>query len=463
MRPGTCGLEAIKHMVPAQKQPPTTEPEPEISSPPPSKGFGKVLSSIQGLQQRLDDFSLEEASQAEQKAQSLIDKLKALQARLQLFAKLRELAADTNHAIGEIPEANFDLVAPDSLENHPQLRAIVQAGKLIRMHRLLQAARAGIESVGLNFEAPSQTPPSSANDHRGFGASGTALAPQPSTASEMPQAILAMPPSPDINDTHTGAVPLAGDPTKTPGRPAAVSNTVARQADKTAAKYDFAELKLEDFESPAPRREPLAGAATKPVGTRAAGAKKDKTAPNKSHFDERLLSDLIDTYGEFILSSAPSKPIEPTPELARTVAVRKDSIEQRPAVPSVALVPVKHADPAALPALPPPQDQDEEEKAADVDAFVPSIKNRGEIDRQLKSIIKDYGEYDLYSHSKPSKFNKTAAIAAFVVLGLVLGGFYLFKSPPARTPATAENTAPAQATSKSPSNPTPDDIKPQNP
>lgn len=462
MRPGTCGLEAIKHMVPAQKQPPTTEPEPEISSPPASKGFGKVLSSIQGLQQRLDDFSLEEASQAEQKAQSLIDNLKALQARLQLFAKLREFVPVTNRAIGEIPEANFDLVAPDSLENHPQLRAIIQAGKLIRMHRLLQAARAGVESVGLNFEAPSQTPPSSANDHRGVGASGTALAHQPGTASEMPQAILAMPPTSDINDTPTGAVPLAADPTKTPGQPATVANAVARQADKTAAKYDFAELKLEDLQSSAPRREPSAGATTKPVGARAAGAKKDKTAPNKSHFDERLLSDLIDTYGEFVLSSAPSKPIEPTPEPAKTVAVRKDSIEQSLALPSVALVPV-NADSAALPALPVPLDQDEEEKLAGVEAFVPSIKNRGEIDRQLKSIIKDYGEYDLYSHSKPSKFNKTAAIAAFVVLGLVLGGFYLFKSPPARTPAAAENTAPAQATSKSPSNPTPDDIKPQNP
>lgn len=463
MRPGTCGLEAIKHMVPAQKQPPTTEPEPEISSPPASKGFGKVLSSIQGLQQRLDDFSLEEASQAEQKAQSLIDKLKALQAHLQLFAKLREFVPVTNRAISEIPEANFDLVAPDSLENHPQLRAIIQAGKLIRMHRLLQAARSSAESFSLEFDVSSQASRATGPDSDAAQRASEAFVPQFIADAETPALATQADSIPLNNTAQVGNVVLAPDLTVKPETESARrAETIDAQPGKTAATYDFTDVKLEDFPQPAPRREPSAAAATKPVGTRAAGAKKDKTAPNKSHFDERLLSDLIDTYGEFVLSSAPSKPIEPTPEPAKTLAVRTDSIEQSLAVPSVALVPV-NADSAALPALPVPQDQDEEEKVADVDAFIPSIKNRSEIDRQLKSIIKDYGEYDLYSHSKPSKFNKTAAIAAFVVLGLVLGGFYLFKSPPARTPAAAENTAPAQATSKSPSNPTPDEIKQQNP
>jgi hypothetical protein len=63
-----------------------------------------------------------------------------------------------------------------------------------------------------------------------------------------------------------------------------------------------------------------------------------------------------------------------------------------------------------------------------------TVRRHGELDRQLKSIIKDYGEYDLYSHRSTINF-KTAAIAAFVVLGLVLGGFYFFKVPTVPTPA----------------------------
>ena len=449
-------------MVPAQKQPPTTERETELSSPPESKGFGKVLSSIQGLQQRLDDFSLEEAGQAELKARILIDKLTALQGHLQLFDKLRQIVPDTNRAIREIPEANFDLVAPDSLDNHPQLRAIVQAGKLIRMHRLLHAARAGAESVAFNFDTPSQTPLPWANDNRGVAESGPVVSVQPTASSENPKVNSVMAPILGINDSRAGNVLLAADLTKVANQTALVVNTVKRQPVETAAKYDFAALKLEDIPSSAPRREPSASTAITPVGTSATGAKNEKTASNKSHFDQRLLNDLIDTYGEFVISNVPAIAILPTPSLSTPTAVRKDSIEQRPAAPSTALVWMS-ADPDAPIALPPPRDQDDKERKAARKASVPSIKNRREIDRQLKSIIKDYGEYDLYSHSKPSKFNKTAAIAAFVVLGLVLGGFYLFKSPPSRTPAAAESTVPAAATSKSPLTPTPDATKQKNP
>ena len=70
-----------------------------------------------------------------------------------------------------------------------------------------------------------------------------------------------------------------------------------------------------------------------------------------------------------------------------------------------------------------------------------ALSRRARLDRQLKSIIKDYGEYDLYSHRKTINV-KTTVIAAVTGLALVLGGFYLFKAPSSPTPAAVETTAP---------------------
>jgi hypothetical protein len=59
----------------------------------------------------------------------------------------------------------------------------------------------------------------------------------------------------------------------------------------------------------------------------------------------------------------------------------------------------------------------------------------------LKNIIKDYGEYDLYSQ-QPSTNIKTAALAAAAALGLLIGGFYLLKTPSVTPPAAIHQPAP---------------------
>lgn len=439
-------------MVPATKPDPSGPYAPENFRPA-ANSFGKVLSSIQGLQKRLDDFSLEEAEGAGAKAQALIQKLKALQAQLTLVEKLRKAAAETKQIVAAIPQADFALVAPDSLDNHPQLRAIIQAGKLIRTYRLLQTARASADAATIDFDALLRA--SSATGAAGAAAARafTALALRPGVDAET--AHLETPPAalPLDDATVADEVIFAPDLTVKHGGPSApLTEATEARSGSAATTYDFAELKLDDFTLPPRRGAQSASPQAKPAGQRAAGAKRDKTAPNKSHFDERLLTDVIETYGEFIGSSNATKAVGPTPEFASPIPAPPDIMEQLPAVPGVALVPA-NAGPEAPIALPPPQAEEDQEVT--VEAFVPSIKNRVEIDRQLKSIIKDYGEYDLYSHAKPSKFNKAAAIAAFVVLGLILGGFYLLKSPPPDAPVSAESVAPAQATSDSPANPTP--------
>jgi hypothetical protein len=67
------------------------------------------------------------------------------------------------------------------------------------------------------------------------------------------------------------------------------------------------------------------------------------------------------------------------------------------------------------------------------------LKKEGDIDRELKKIIKDYGEYDIYS--RHNRLNlKLAAIGAFLLVVAVFSGFYLLsssKSPERSSPPAA--------------------------
>ena len=140
-------------MLSAQKQQMPSDTPPESSGAPTATGFGKVLNSIQGLQQRLDDFSIEEVTRAHAKTHTLIRELDYLQAQLNTLARLKDAAFSVNAQIAAIPEDKFDLVGPDSLENHPQLRAILQADKLIRMHRALKVAETSADSSASDLQA----------------------------------------------------------------------------------------------------------------------------------------------------------------------------------------------------------------------------------------------------------------------------------------------------------------------
>jgi hypothetical protein len=90
------------------------------------------------------------------------------------------------------------------------------------------------------------------------------------------------------------------------------------------------------------------------------------------------------------------------------------------------------------------------EKPLEDSRSAPNLQKAGELDRQLKKIIKDYGEYDLYS--KQSSVNlTTGGIALFVVLGLVLGALYFFQAPttvgssPTHAVKQPSQTAPAMS------------------
>jgi hypothetical protein len=118
--------------------------------------------------------------------------------------------------------------------------------------------------------------------------------------------------------------------------------------------------------------------------------------PQEADFDRQLLEDLIKNYGEFtVLPGLPSKDNDER---------KRETIPSTPRLHSVTNVSVaSHRN-------------------------VPAQRRDGDLDRKLKKLIKDYGEYDLYSKQSPVNL-KTGVVGAFLILTLILSGFYFFSSP----------------------------------
>lgn len=396
----------MKRMLSAGKQEMPTDEPPESSRAPTATGFGKVLSSIQGLQQRLDDFSIDEVSRAEAKAYSLIQSLDDFQSQLAALVKLKEAVTRATAQVNAIPEESFAAISTDGLESHPQLRAIVQAGRLVRLHRSLRAAQASVESSPLELQ-DGQPDPEFPHRERTYNTSGA--------TSFLCRPELDLPPAAASDETpieHARGEDIEPD--------------ANRAADASGSVLV--------------RPNPLsAGVVTSAPGARPLAEKKRVV---KTDFDQRLLNDLIETYGEFAIAPNPAKSLVtaittlPKPPEAAQAPGHLISLQPTPAEPAF----VKSIASAPL-GLPAPGKKFTRSSAPSTG---PSLKKQGEIDRQLKRIIKDYGEYDLYSPQKSMNL-KMIAIVGFVLLGLILGGFYL-KASPTAVPSAIETTPQAGTT-----------------
>jgi hypothetical protein len=449
-------------MLPAKKQ--EARPETPQNSPVSSTmGFGKVLTSIQGLQQRLEDFSVEDVVRTEGNAKSLVLELSQLQIKLETLAALKQFVASANLLISEIPEENFEQIAPDGLENHPQLHAIIQASKLIRLHRLMQAAKAGAESISLDLDT---------------GTLSSAISPPERS---LPEFDATMTPSSEpaveklsvaLFETLAEPIGAAVTSVSEPRESVQSEEWTFSTEDKLDGVQEVVTARLGDFElGGSPVGEVLVSQDPSVIGASietGSHRSKEATPSSKSAgaFDERFLSDLIETYGEFRISSVGGLPVElpskPEPSLPSVIESETqlapvdssnppstqiaviNSEQRTPSLPAVEphILPALMSTPSReetkafeLPAIATPEKQKPRAAADAKEKKLSALSKHGELDRQLKSIIKDYGEYDLYPPQSSINF-KMAALGAFAVLGLVLGGFYFFRVPAAPTPVS---------------------------
>jgi len=323
--------------------------------------FGTVLDSVQGLQQRLGDFSADHISEAEKSTQTLIFHLTEIERKLCRLVKIQRLmsAAQKQAAGGE----SLDLPNMKELDNSLPPHAPEYSSNLIPFPRPHKALK-GISKSFLFSPAP--------EIHQTDDA-------KPGAGSEAKQAPILHPALPDD--------------------PAAPREEFA----SFAAKEDLAGLEVspiavEDFP------QPEVGQATDLPSTMPAAEfpKNDESEPETkveerigADFDQRLLDDLIKNYGEFSAAAAALAPLDPPVAASRPSHEKDGGDFQAPAAPSK--------------------------------QNVPSGKKGGELlDRELKKIIKDYGEYDLYS--RRSSINLKVGAIALLLLGALFSGFYFFYS-----------------------------------
>lgn len=471
-----------------------------------------MLNSIQGLQQRLGGFPIEVVAAAEANANTLIHRLALLQNKLDQLARLKRSLTDAEAMIQQIPETDFNLIGPASLEKHPQLHAIVNATKIIRLHKLLKVARASAESVSFDpnvgrLDIATPLAPAIAPT-REQKYPGPLAQPQSETKSEIPSKtrntakessalVIELPPPPSLNESDPQVL-VKNVLTKLPGveiekKSESIDSSVPSTLNSTAyvAEEGTADIFLPETttvdEEPKAEKS-IAGHEDRvevtptipiqvfgqksnaaispevpPTGQAIQGRKavpefddERAWAAMDSDFDQRLLDELIQIYGEFVPSNKTAvRPAQssaspnPTPATAAPIEAARESHEAFES----------HAKPPAArpePSLPPEPKFVSPESAtvvaaAAVEAIevnVPSVRARDDLDRQLKKIIKDYGEYDIYSQQSSPTLRRSG-IAAFIVLGLVLCAVYFLRSPTQTEPPEINSVLQSERDSKS--------------
>ena len=414
-----------------------------------------MLNSLQGLQQRLEGFSITDVTNAEANAQTLTQRLRQFQDTITAVALLKSATVKVSRSIAEIAPYDTNVVDLDSLENHPQLHAIVKASKLIKLQKLMRALKAGAEiggsqEDGFHDEITAAVLPTVGltairqNDSL-HGTVGELSKVDPTNSpweveesAEASQTLEISPTDPFMIVESPGLesavdAPVlefpATQPTP-PGTLAVIEFPTAEAEFETAAAAVIKTLSpaeavfLDDFHAPAEQFahslvikalsqssqiEPAKKQTSHAEGKEPLNASRSPIPANES-FDLRLLDDLVSNYGEFAGNHYLPATID------------KNEIQS--------FEPAANLDDEFQPAWPSPGE-----------AGAPQVKKNGELDRQLKKIIKDYGENDLYAHKQTINIKK-AGILAFVFLGLVFGLIYFFKAPP-----SAGKTFPAAANS----------------
>jgi len=385
---------------------------PGVSSPT-SGTVGKVVNSIQGLQQRLNDYTLEEVSAAEKRSRNLLLGLLNLQSRVGSLVAIKKAMTVVYEALEKIKSEDIKLSVFETSSKPIHLRDIIRASNLIKFPGLKRTSHPSPGHAGNTAATSGETVPA---------------------AKDLPKATRDV-----IRD---GSAANRRGATDSPSEPAFVFGVADIEGSSEIPSADFSWDKDSDsdksiadtiqYEPEIPTAAERSGAAEKinyPQSSITApefvqeSPPKNTIAPipaalvaTEGDFDQRLLDDLIKNYGEFFSSSDSASKVA---SQANNDAVDTDN------------------KPVSLEKL-------SVESSKNNTARTSPLKREGDIDRELKKIIKDYGEYDIYSgHSRINV--KYAAMGAFLLVVAVFFGFYLLSSsksqersspPPAAEPVS---------------------------
>jgi len=370
---------------------------------------GKVVNSIQGLQQRLNDYSLEEVAAAETRSRSLLLGLLNLESRIGSLVAIKRSMTVVRETVEKTEAEDIKLSVIETSAKPIRLHDIVQASNLIKFpglkrpsHQIGEAIVPSASSAGQIISNENDTPKSTRDS---IGARSYADSRESTDSPNEPAFVF------DATEIEAArGIPSADfswDKDSNPDQNNVDDLRYEPEFRTTAVRSAAEKINQPHPDVSAPEfvQEMLPEQTNTPIST--------ALVPTGGDFDQRLLDDLIKNYGEFFSSSDSAKKVvseakNETAEMSKETVLSENATIER----------AKNNSARTLP-----------------------LKKEGDIDRELKKIIKDYGEYDIYS--RQNRINVKFAVIGGVLLLLALSsGFYFFSSPKsqeaARPPATAE-------------------------
>jgi hypothetical protein len=442
---------------------------------PTTRSFDRVVNSIDGLRERVQKFSVEQLSEVDQSLNAMSSRLAELQKTLKAIREIKDQLEQIKVQRAEAESLQQNCMA--ALDRAVPVQSITQVGTLLKFHRIIKLLNgANNVPIGLaSVDSQSRSSPilSTPTDmaskkviksrethgfsahlaamentsHEGSASEDPAVAnsktsydsdllfhPAPPeiiklepALAELEQAFV-LPPNvqdPPVESKATNYTVAEDSAAKVPdcadsktsdefetllhSTPEPLdfgpNETFPNDSDNTDLSYDNrASIHAPEINAEFPDTSDRPGKSYAVVSDAHTEAGTNIQGPPDVDFDQRLLDDLIKNYGEFNVQHN-SAGAENGQE-----AIDPNSASM-PRVDSTATL-----NPASQRNL-------------------PAQRKDGELDLKLKKLIKDYGEYDLYSRQSPINL-KTGVVAAFLILALAFSGFYFFSS---RTSARSSN------------------------
>jgi hypothetical protein len=422
-------------MLTAQKENSPLETETLPQRPQTTRSLDRMVTSIEGLRERVQGFTVEQVSEVDQRLRTMSLQLGELQQRLRALAEMKQQIAGLQKAVRQAEADTLEQNRLATLVEPITVHPIAQFGTLLKFRRvikLLKEAKSGSgvsasadvearapvlpkpveitteppkneQKLATDFPAIQHELPERSTNENSVVVTSVALEQTERVFDPGPMEMDFEPNEPFSNDP-ADAIFLDDSTASIQPR-----EMIAEFADTRDEPSPSHEAIFEEFKGTGDMEVHLAIPETETMETTG----QTHTASEEADFDQRLLDDLIKDYGEFTIvpSSTPKREAKKEHKLEPTTATRV----QGPAT-------------VNLPTQP----------------NLPSQRKDGELDRKLKKLIKDYGEYDLYSRQTPLKL-KTGVVAAFLVLTLIFSGFYFFSSSKSAVPTSASSTSQSQS------------------
>jgi hypothetical protein len=445
-------------MLTAKKENSSVETESPAQRLQTTRSFDRMVNSIEGLRERVQGLTLEQVLEVDQRLHRMSRELSELERTLRALAEIKRQITRLQKAVQQVEAESLEQSKVATLVEPIAVQSIAQVGTLLKFRRLIKFLKEAKEASGVSASAdvearfsvqprPFEIIQERRNEQK-FATDLPAIQHELLEDSDNKDVAVVMNEAVEQTEVVFHPASLEADfeadesfSNERTGVAFFDENTalnrtgeiIAEFADtrdepptshvraliETDARMD--ETIFEEFRGTGKVEANLAAPETETVD-----ATLQSRAPNsdEADFDQRLLDDLIKDYGEFtILPTSTAKH-----EVKKETKLEAGTTLSRVSAPAT---------------VNPPTQPD-----------LPSQRKDGELDRKLKKLIKDYGEYDLYSRQTPLKL-KTGVVAAFLVLTLIFSGFYFFSSPKSAVPASASSASQSQSFSNTASEETP--------